>query len=55
MGDLTPRQKGKMRLAKQAENYLKYKHQQRSRTGSSLSHTEYDVDQSRREWKQSFQ
>ena len=60
MGNLTPRQRGRIRLAEQAEAYIKHQQQQRQngggrQAGQSLSEREYDVDESRREWRDGFQ
>lgn len=54
MGDLTPRQRGKMEIAAQAEAYVEHKQTQRHNQGGSISHSQYDVEGSRREWEQSF-
>lgn|GEM_PF-6180940 len=53
LGNLSPRERGKIELAAQAEAYLKHEH--RPQRQASLSHREYDVESSRREWSKSFQ
>lgn len=55
-GDLSPRDINMIQLGEHAEAYIQYRQRQQAGRGqSSLSHREYDVEASRREWAQSIQ
>lgn len=55
-GNLTPRDVNMIKLGEMAEQSIQHQQQQRRQRGSSsISHREYDVGESRREWETSFQ
>lgn len=49
------RQRGRMALAAHAEAYVQHVQSNRIDTQDSISHREYDVEGSRKEWENSIQ
>lgn len=51
--DLTLREYRKIQLAEQGEAYIKHEtREQNRRGGKSMSHKHYDVNESRRKWRE---